>query len=638
MVRIRFLKMATRSPWPLVSVEEAVRVALSHAVPLSPVVVPIASAIGLILAEDVVAAEPHPPFRASIKDGFAVCFADGAGVFPVVSASRAAAADGPPPALKPGTVVYVTTGAPLPDGADAVVQVENTEDATVSGGPKQIRIVVPARSLGEDVRQIGSDMPAGCVVLQAGVQLGASEVALLASVGAATVAVHPVPRGAVLSTGDELADAATPPGGLLFGQVRDSNRPMLLAALTETGCAAADWGRAADDDGGLRARLAAAVADLSVTLLITSGGVSMGDRDLVTPLLLSMGVIHYGRVLMKPGKPLTFATIPRASGRPLLVFGLPGNPVSSLVTFHLVVVPVLRRFAGWPSPQLRRVCVTTAEPLRLDPERPEYHRATLSWGGANGELLAHSTGTQVSSRLLSARSVVVLMELPAAAGTLPAGTRVSALLIGNLAAAEGLLGSRIDPTVAAPMAPVAPPMPAEPFQMPIVGVLTVSDRASQGVYADVSGPAIVAVLQEYLATEVRFLTRIVPDEQPLICVALREMVAEGACLVCTTGGTGPAARDVTPEAMDDVCEKMLPGFGEAMRAASLRQGVPTAILSRQTAGTLGRALLLNIPGKPAAVRVCLDAVWGGIPYCIDLLGGPRLEGKANKVPVFRPKT
>jgi gephyrin len=366
---------------------------------------------------------------------------------------------------------------------------------------------------------------------------------------------------------------------------------------------------------------------------LTPHSSAAGDRDLVKPLLEARGAVHYGRVHMKPGKPLTFATVPsHAPGQPpLLVFGLPGNPVSALVTFQLVCVPVLRARAGWKQPGLRRVAVRTTAPLRLDPERPEYHRAALGWRPGAAALEARSTGAQASSRLLSARSAGVLLELPAKAGTLPTDTLVSALLIADAGAADGLASvERIDPS------PGTAQPAAQPAQ-PLIGVLTVSDRASAGVYEDVSGPAIVAVLREYLATPCDFTTRVIPDERPLIAAALREMAAAGACLVCTTGGTGPALRDVTPEAMEDVCDKMLAGFGEVMRAASLAAGVPTAILSRQAAGTVGRTLVVNVPGKPAAVRTCLDAVWPAIPYCIDLLEGPFLEGKPGAVPVFRPQ-
>jgi molybdopterin adenylyltransferase len=174
-------------------------------------------------------------------------------------------------------------------------------------------------------------------------------------------------------------------------------------------------------------------------------------------------------------------------------------------------------------------------------------------------------------------------------------------------------------------------------QRPSIGILTVSDRASQGVYRDESGPAIEAALRDYLATDCDFVVEVVADERERIGAAIRAMADRGCCMICTTGGTGPAARDVTPEAITDVCHKELPGFGEQMRAASLRAGVPTAILSRQTAAICSHSLVVTLPGKPASIRVCLDAVFAAIPYCIDLLGGPRLEGKPDVVQVFRPK-
>lgn len=172
---------------------------------------------------------------------------------------------------------------------------------------------------------------------------------------------------------------------------------------------------------------------------------------------------------------------------------------------------------------------------------------------------------------------------------------------------------------------------------PRIGIVTVSDRASRGEYEDRSGPAIEAALRDYLATDCAFERRVVSDDVPKIVAAIREFAVAGCGLVCTTGGTGPAPRDVTPEAMAEVLEKELPGFGELMRKASLDVGVPTAILSRQTAGTLGSTLVVNLPGKPASVRVCLDAIFPAVPYCIDLIGGPYLEGNPEVVEVFRPK-
>ena len=169
-----------------------------------------------------------------------------------------------------------------------------------------------------------------------------------------------------------------------------------------------------------------------------------------------------------------------------------------------------------------------------------------------------------------------------------------------------------------------------------VGIVTVSDRASARIYQDLSGPAIQDCLTEILETHWQPVARLVPDEQPLIENVLMELADDFGCgLVVTTGGTGPAPRDVTPEATVAICDKILPGFGEMMRAVSLRK-VPTAILSRQTAGVRNSCLIVNLPGKPAAIRECLLAVFPAIPYAIDLIGGPRLDTHANVVEAFRP--
>ena len=170
-----------------------------------------------------------------------------------------------------------------------------------------------------------------------------------------------------------------------------------------------------------------------------------------------------------------------------------------------------------------------------------------------------------------------------------------------------------------------------------IGVLTVSDRASRGEYEDLGGPAISEYLQKTLVSHSIEEYRVVSDDRNLIAASLREMAdVLNCCLIITTGGTGPAIRDVTPEATADVCEKMMPGFGELMRKVSLEK-VPTAILSRQTAGIRGSCLIVNLPGQPKAIRECLDAVMPAIPYCIDLIGGPRLETDPEQIRAFRPK-
>jgi gephyrin len=249
-------------------------------------------------------------------------------------------------------------------------------------------------------------------------------------VGEVSVPVFPRPKVALLSTGDELVDPGQP---LRPGQIRDSNRATLHAVVTAAGGKPVDLGIARDDRADLAARIDAGLAVADV--LVTSGGVSMGELDYVKSILETAGEVHFGRLRMKPGKPLTFATV-AVEGRQRLVFGLPGNPVSSLVTFYLLGVPALRKLAGWPDPHLRRIRVYLAQPLPLDSYRPEYHRAMLAWDATvengRGGLVAHSTGNQASSRLLSMRSANALLELPQGDGILPAGAQVSALLIGEL--------------------------------------------------------------------------------------------------------------------------------------------------------------------------------------------------------------
>ncbi|MEW5308598.1 MAG: hypothetical protein WDW38_000543 [Sanguina aurantia] len=456
------------STYPMISIELATEIALSHASVLDHETVSLQEARGRVLAANVLAPDNHPAFRASVKDGYAVIASDGAGEFEVVGESRAGEKD--PITVTSGKVAYITTGAPVPEGADSVIQIEDVirlpapEASSTDGGAvplpaaSQVRILKAAKQ-GQDIRAIGSDIAEGQVVLAAGETVGTAEVGLLATVGAVSLSVYRRPRVAVLSTGDEVVEPSVQ--HLAPGQVRDSNRAMLLAAAAQAGAVVTDLGVARDQMGQLEGCLDRAIAQ-GMDILITSGGVSMGDRDLLKPLLERRGVIHFGRVLMKPGKPLTFATLEVGdSGRKMLVFGLPGNPVSSCVCFQLVVVPCLHKMSGWKQSGLRRVHARLASSLRLDPERPEYHRATLVWcsknpaaptsssdpssadaspalpaaAGETGfgfELWALSTGNQISSRLLSARSANAILEIPRAAGTLAAGSVVSALLIDDL--------------------------------------------------------------------------------------------------------------------------------------------------------------------------------------------------------------
>ena len=365
--------------------------------------------LGCATADNVRAGLDHPPFRASIKDGYAVLAADGVGERKILGAVTAGASTTPGP-LSPGTAIRVSTGGEVPEGDDiAVVQLEDTTLLTANTATDTevtVNIKTPSRG-GQDIRQKGSDFTKGSTLVPKGALLGSAEVGLLAATGVSMVKVVPKVKVAVFSSGDEVVGVGK---GLQNGQIYDSNRPALLAAITEAGGEAIDLGIIPDTAEEISAALRRG-ADLA-DITLSSGGVSMGEKDLLKPSLISIGAeIHFGRIEMKPGKPTTFATLKDKS-----FLGLPGNPVSCLVCFQLFCVPLMRKRGGrvqgeWHHPRVQAtLCGESALPL--DSERCEYHRVVVSYDGTRGALSARSTGTQRSSRLLSMRGANGLLCLP----------------------------------------------------------------------------------------------------------------------------------------------------------------------------------------------------------------------------------
>lgn len=430
------------SPYPMLSVADATA-AIAEKTSLSAIVsLPVnAALVGHVLAEDVTAAENVPAYRASIVDGYAVLHTDGKGIYPVSSVSHAA--PGPAKPLRSGQIARITTGAPLPPGATAVVMVEDTILATATtDGSEELTVEILASELrdGENVREVGSDVTAGTTVLRKGATISGigGEIGILASVGRIHVKVYKKPTVAVLSTGDELVPHDTD-AVLQLGQIRDSNRPALLSAIAAAGFPTLDCGIAADRPGALEAALRDALAAADV--VVTTGGVSMGELDLLKPILEQSlhGTIHFGRVAMKPGKPTTFATVP-SGATSKLVFALPGNPASALVTFHLFVLPALRKKLGAVPHELPRVSVVLEHDVGLD-ARPEFHRVYMAFGSADGLLHAWSTGGQRSSRVASAGGANAVLCLPARdsvgdkrreLGVVPRGECVDAILWGQM--------------------------------------------------------------------------------------------------------------------------------------------------------------------------------------------------------------
>ncbi|KAK8161152.1 hypothetical protein BKA80DRAFT_204772 [Phyllosticta citrichinensis] len=436
------------SPYPMLSVEEALSLIAEHTP--HPVVVKIPlndKAIGCVLAEDILAPENVPAFRASIVDGYAVRIPESGafakGVYPVALVSHAQAGVISP--LQEGQIARITTGAPLPPDASAVIMVEDTvlKSKTADGEEEaEVELLTSDIKHGENVREVSSDVRAGDVIMKKGEGISAvgGELGLLASVGVKEVTVYKKPVVGVLSTGDEIVQFDRP-GDLQLGEVRDTNRPTLLNAARAAGFEAVDLGIASDKPGTLEASLRDALRRVSVT--ITTGGVSMGELDLLKPTLERKlgGTIHFGRVSMKPGKPTTFATVPfkdnAGEHAARAVFSLPGNPASAVTTFQLFVLPALHRASGiWPA-GLPRARVRVDADVRCDDRRAEYHRALVRVA-ADGALWASSTGGQRSSRIGSFKGANALLCLPVRKGVVARGEQVDALMMGALVSEMGL--------------------------------------------------------------------------------------------------------------------------------------------------------------------------------------------------------
>lgn len=418
------------SPYSLVQMDEALSMIINNSHCLSTTVLPIEDALGYTLASNVSAKEPLPPFPASVKDGYAVLASDGPGqrvVLGSVTAGEVATCS-----VTSGHVMRINTGAPLPPGADAVVQVEDTEllESDNDGRTeKKVKILTTPKP-GQDIRPVGFDVSVGEQVLTTNQKLGPAELGLLASLGVTKVEVFQKPRVAVLSTGNEVVN---PGEETKAGQIRDSNRIALKSLIKMHGFEALDLKIAADTPLELESSLKSGLEKADV--VVSSGGVSMGEKDFLKPVLQDRlgATIHFGRVFMKPGKPATFATT-TIDGKRKLIFALPGNPVSAMVTFNLFVLPALRKMSGSEHPHLTKIKAKLPQPVNLDP-RPEYYRVTLSWKPGEAIPSAISTGSQCSSRLMSMRSANAVLELPPKSETLTridAGEMVDALVIGEI--------------------------------------------------------------------------------------------------------------------------------------------------------------------------------------------------------------
>jgi molybdenum cofactor synthesis domain-containing protein len=413
----------------LLSLDDARARILRDVLPLLPETVPLAEGLGRILAHDAAALLTLPRWDNSAMDGFAVRSSDvaaAAAARPVHLAVVGEVAAGHEPGVRvtTGTAVRILTGAMMPEGADAVVPVEDTDaPAGISPRPDEVAIRVPAR-VGAHVRGAGSDIVQGRPLVAAGTRLGPATLAVLAAAGHVHIAVHRRPRVAILATGDELVAVGEPLGP---ASIPDSNSESIAAQVHAAGAEPVRLGIAIDDVDAVRERMLEGI--LSADVLVATGGVSVGARDLVKEVFEEIGTLDLWRVAVQPGKPLAYGSAARPDGGYCVLFGLPGNPVSSFVTFELFVRPVLRRLQG-ASPTGDRLVVRAVldDPVRTDPARRAFIRVQLSRAtDERGRYRAHLAGGQGSHVLSALAAADGLAVVPEGVAELDAGAEVEVI-------------------------------------------------------------------------------------------------------------------------------------------------------------------------------------------------------------------
>jgi len=412
----------------LTPLEEVQALVVGACDPATPRLVALDETLGCVLAGDLVAEEDIPPFANTAMDGYALRSEDTAGApveLEVVGVLAAGSSSGRP--VGKGEAVQIMTGAPLPPGADSVAAVERTEPGAAPGRVLVLDSTVPDQY----VRHAGSDLRRGELALRGGTVLGPSQIGLAASTGASSLLVHPRPAVGVFSTGDELVGPGVPLGP---GQIRDSNRHALLAALRRDGFVPVDLGVQPDDEASIRAAVVVALDRCDA--LVTSGGVSMGEFDFVKVVLDRLvaergGSSYELKVAIKPAKPLSFATVARPGRPPVPIFGLPGNPVSALVSYQVVALPALRRIAGNPSPLPTVLSAIAGEAMPRRPDGKLHLVRVVVTSRPDGCLEVRSSGAQGSHQMASMAAAGGLALVPDGSGVAE-GETVGLLLLDAL--------------------------------------------------------------------------------------------------------------------------------------------------------------------------------------------------------------
>uniref|UniRef100_A0A914DZ70 MoaB/Mog domain-containing protein n=1 Tax=Acrobeloides nanus TaxID=290746 RepID=A0A914DZ70_9BILA len=421
------------SQWTAIPMEEALKIVYDAVVPNLTKTVPVnLNRTGFVLAEQIIATHPYPQVRTSVKDGYAVIATDGPGPKEVITVTTAGSITDI--VVRPGTCCRVSTGSMIPEGADAVVQVEDTALLKHNNVEELVVDIKTAVKSGTDIREVGSDISIGQILLEKNCVLGSAEIGILAASGRRHIEVYRKPKACVITTGNELVDFTA--DDVPLGKIRDTNRPQLMALLNSNGFKAIDGGIVSDTRKHICEALDVAFKFSDV--LVITGGVSMGEKDLMkTVLQQDFGfTINFGRIFMKPGLPTTFATGKWRTDAQRFVFALPGNPVSSWVSAQLFVVPALRKMAGYKYFEHTVIKVKLTESISLD-RRPEYRRAWLDFRMFQEAtpVAVCTSKNQLSSQLLNTRGANLLLRLPGRTEEKPfvkEGEIVDALIIGPI--------------------------------------------------------------------------------------------------------------------------------------------------------------------------------------------------------------
>ena len=569
--------------YKIISVKEAENIVLNSIQSFNEQLLSVAEINpGLVVSRDIFSSINNPSFRSSMRDGYGWNTNWKQTTLKLKSSIYAETEK--LESFKEGETCYITTGGKVPDEFNTIIMIENVEE----NGDTVIIKNKPDRP--SFIRQIGSDLKEGELLLSKNSILSPYSIGLILSAKIKEIYVYDKPTVSIFSTGNELV----PYFNYEEKGIVDINSPIIYNRLKSI-----SYVQNASILKDNLEDIIDALNEVDSDIIISSGGASVGEHDYIKSALLTCGyTIHFCKINMMPGKPFTFATKENK-----FFFSLPGNPVATSVLTELFIVPFIKKISGYNNykNKIVKAAIDFDANINESDPRPDYQRVIL----LNNRI--KSTGNQASSTVKSmceANGIICVDR------KIKRNEIVDVILLNE----NNLYDNRLK-----------------------IGVLTASDRASKGVYEDLSGKKIIEFLREqYPENTIDVVYTVLPDEIEDIKKLLKQLCEEGCSLILTTGGSGPSIRDVTTLATLQIIDKELPGFGELMRSESLKV-VPTAILSGQTAGIRYSnnkgTLIVNLPGSPRSIYECLTAVWKAVPYCVELMGWDWVQTKDSWKPL-----